>query len=604
MSVIDEVKQKTDIAEIVGQYVTLRKSGRNLSAPCPFHSEKHPSFFVYPEQQSWHCFGACNTGGDVFSFLMKKEGYDFGEALRVLAERAGVELPSYRREDQHREEKDVYFRMNETAAVWFHNNLLNSPAADKARQYVEKRGYSQQTVTDFTLGYALNEWEALKKYLIEKEFEEQDLVTGGLLYQNEDGRTTDRFRGKVIIPIRDARGRVTGFGARVLDDSLPKYVNSPQTPTFDKSATLYAIDRAAPAIRKAGQAVIMEGYMDVLTAHQHGVTNAVASMGTAITETQVNILKRMTKNLVLAMDADAAGEEAMLRTVGHENLLGAEIKVVVLPEGQDPDDVIKGGVAAWQELIGKAVPLLDFLFQKTTENLDMNTPQNKADVANKLMPVVANLENNERLAHYVRELSKLLKTDVNTVQDSISEFKRNLKNKALVKRQTSTTSPRTPSMPRALKAAMSSPLEDYLLALLMANPALRGHAEAPEPDFFSRSDNREIFRVLRSIDAPGDTTVEVLKDALEPALHEHVDEIAGRVLPITKNAAELKYVDCLYRLKDNYLKTLLASRAASHGAGEEDEEASETFIRENVNYTAGRKEVDTHRKNNRSGSRR
>ena len=170
MSVIDEVKQKTDIAEIVGQYVTLKKSGRNLSAPCPFHSEKHPSFFVYPEQQSWHCFGACNTGGDVFSFLMKKEGYDFGEALRVLAERAGVELPSYRREDARKEEKEPYYRMNEAAAVWFHNNLLNSPAAEPARKYVEKRGYTPQTVTDFTLGFALNEWEALKNYLLEKGF--------------------------------------------------------------------------------------------------------------------------------------------------------------------------------------------------------------------------------------------------------------------------------------------------------------------------------------------------------------------------------------------------------------------------------------------------
>jgi DNA primase len=594
MSVIDEVKQKTDIAEIVGQYVTLRKSGRNLSAPCPFHSEKHPSFFVYPEQQSWHCFGACNTGGDVFSFLMKKEGYDFGEALRVLAERAGVELPSYRREDQHREEKDVYFRMNEAAAVWFHNNLLNAPAAEKARQYVARRGYSQQTVTDFTLGYAPNEWEALKKYLLEKEFEEKDLVTGGLLYQNEDGRTTDRFRGKLIIPIRDARGRVTGFGARVLDDSLPKYVNSPQTPTFDKSATLYAIDRAAATIRKQERAVIMEGYMDVLTAHQHGVTNAVASMGTAITETQVNILKRMTKNLVLAMDADAAGEEAMLRTVGHENLLGAEIKVVVLPEGQDPDDVIKSGVAAWQELIGKAVPLLDFLFQKTTENLDLSKAGDKSKAAEKLVPVLRNLNDRVRQTHYFQLLARLLNVDVPTLMSLRSA------RPAPVRRA---AAPASNAFNR--KVAGKSALEDYLLALLMANPVLRGHAEAPEPAFFSRSDNREIFRVLRSIDAPGDTTVEVLKDALEPALHEHVDEIAARVLPVTKNAAELKYVDCLYRLKDNYLKTLLASRAASHGAaGEEDEEDSEAFIRENVNYTAGRKEVDTHRKNNRSGSRR
>ncbi len=589
MSVIDEVKQKTDIAEIVGQYVTLKKSGRNLSAPCPFHSEKHASFFVFPEQQTWHCFGACGTGGDVFSFLMKKEGYDFGEALRVLAERAGVELPSYRREDQHREEKDVYFRMNEAAAVWFHNNLLNSPAAEKARQYLEKRGYTKQTVSDFTLGYALNEWEALKKYLAEKEFEEKDLVNGGLLYQNEDGLTTDRFRNKVIIPIRDARGRVTGFGARVMDDSLPKYVNSPQTPTFDKSATLYAIDRAAGNIRKQDRAIVMEGYMDVLTAHQHGVTNAVASMGTAITETQVGILKRMSRNLVLAMDADAAGEEAMLRTVGHENTLGAEIKVVVLPEGKDPDDVIKGDVSGWEQLVEKAVPLLDFLFTKTTEKLDLTQAGDKSRAAEKLVPVLRAMTDTVRQAHYFQLLARLLSVDVATLMAMRS-----------ARPSAARRAPAPASKAFAKKIAGTTAIEDYLLALLVANPGLRGHAEQPEPGFFTRSDNREIFQALRHVTAASDDTPQVLKEVLDPALHEHVDEVASRVLPITKNAAEMKYIDCLYRLKDNYLKNLLASR--TDAAGEPAD--MDAFIEENKTFTAGRKEIDTHRRNRQSGSRR
>jgi DNA primase len=593
MSVIDEVKQKTDIVEIVGQYVTLRKSGRNLSAPCPFHSEKHPSFFVYPEQQSWHCFGACNTGGDVFSFIMKKEGYDFGEALRVLAERAGVELPAYRREDARKEEKDVYFRMNEAAAVWFQNNLLNTAAAEKARQYVEQRGYTRETVNDFTLGYAPGEREALKTYLLEKGFEEKDLVTGGLLYQNEDGRTGDRFRGKLIIPIRDARGRVTGFGARVLDDSLPKYVNSPQTPTFDKSGTLYAIDRAAPSIRKQERAVFMEGYMDVLTAHQHGVTNAVASMGTAITETQVNILRRMSKNLVLAMDADAAGEEAMLRTVGHENTLGAEIKVVVLPEGKDPDDVIRADAGEWEKLVEGAVPLLDFLFRKTTEGLDLSTAGDKSRAAEKLVPVLRNMNDTVRQAHYYQLLARLLDVDVPTLMS--------------LRGPRPAAARRPAARPTAAfdkKLAGKSALEDYLLALLMANPVLRTHEEKPEPAYFSRSDNREIFQALGGVTAAGDETPRALKEALDPVLHEHVDEIAARVMPVTKSAAELKYVDCLYRLKDNYLKSLLASRAASHAAGGDENEDNDTFIRGNVNISEGRRDVDTHRKTKRSGSRR
>src|SRR4030042_6805869 len=281
MSAIDEVKQKLDIAEVIGQYATLKKAGRNLSALCPFHSEKHPSFFVYPEQQSWHCFGACNTGGDVFAFVMKKEGLDFGEALRLLARRAGVTLPSYAAAEGKKEEKEEFFLANDAAALYYHNLLLNSPAAAKAKSYVEKRGFTAKTISDFQIGFSLDSWDALKLYLMEKGHSEKTLITAGLLVEAEKGKPFDFFRGKLMIPIRDARGRVTGFGARVLDDSLPKYINSPQTPTFDKSGTLYGIDRTAAGIRKQDKAIIMEGYMDVIMAHQCGVTNAVASMGTA-----------------------------------------------------------------------------------------------------------------------------------------------------------------------------------------------------------------------------------------------------------------------------------------------------------------------------------
>src|SRR3972149_4239765 len=229
MSAIDEIKQKLDIVEVIGQYATLKKAGRNLTTLCPFHSEKHPSFFVYPEQQSWHCFGACSTGGDVFAFIMKKEGLDFGEALRTLAQRAGVALPSRERPEEKKEEKEEFFQVNEAAAVYYHNLLLNSPAASKAKSYVEKRGLMPKTIGDFQLGFALDSWDALKNYLREKGHSEKTLITAGLLYEDEKGRSSDRFRGKLIIPIRDIKGRVTGFGARVLDDSEPKYKNSPQS---------------------------------------------------------------------------------------------------------------------------------------------------------------------------------------------------------------------------------------------------------------------------------------------------------------------------------------------------------------------------------------
>src|SRR4030042_6286499 len=211
MSVIDEVKQKLDITEVIGQYAPLKKAGRNLTALCPFHSEKPPSFFVYPEQQSWHCFGACNTGGDVFAFVMKKEGLDFGEFLKLLARRAGVTLPSYTAAEGKKEEKEEFFRANDAAALYYHNLLLNSPAAAAAKKYVEKRGFTAKTISDFQIGFAPDSRDALKLYLMERDYTEKTLVTAGLLYQDEQGKTFDRFRGKLMIPIRDIKGRVPGL---------------------------------------------------------------------------------------------------------------------------------------------------------------------------------------------------------------------------------------------------------------------------------------------------------------------------------------------------------------------------------------------------------
>ncbi|OGO07189.1 MAG: DNA primase, partial [Chloroflexi bacterium RBG_13_57_8] len=321
------------------------------------------------------------------------------------------------------EEKEPYFSVNEAAALYFHNLLLNSPAAARAKNYVEKRGFTLKTIGDFHLGYSLDSWDALKNYLKEKGHGEETASAAGLLVKGEDGRTYDRFRGKLMIPIRDIRGRVTGFGARVLDDSLPKYVNSPQGPTFDKSGTLYGIDRAAAAVRKQDRAIIMEGYMDVIMAHQCGVANAVASMGTAITETQVNILKKLSKNLVLSLDADAAGEEAMLRTVGYENLLNAEMRVILLPAGKDPDEVIKEDPGRWEGLVAKAVPLVDFLFEKTTAGLDMDTARDKSAAVDRLLPVVAEINDPIRQAHYLQKLAALVKVDLNTIKASLGRLK-------------------------------------------------------------------------------------------------------------------------------------------------------------------------------------
>jgi DNA primase len=598
MSAIDEVKQKTDIVEVIGQYVTLKKAGRNLTALCPFHSEKNPSFFVYPEQQSWHCFGACNTGGDVFAFIMRKEGLDFGEALRLLAQRVGITLPSRMEPQEKKEEKEEFYKVNDAAALYFNNLLLNHPAAEKARNYVEKRGFSSKTIADFQLGFSLDSWEALKQYLTEKGHNENTMLDAGLLIKAKDGlparsvpakagRTHDRFRGKLMFPIHDIKGRTIGFGARVLDDSLPKYVNSPQTPTFDKSATLYAIDRAAAEIRKQDMAIIMEGYMDVITAHQSGVANAVACMGTAITETQVNVLKKLSRNLVLALDADAAGEDAMLRTVGYENILDAEIRVIVLPEGRDPDDIIKEDINAWKELVSQAVPLLDYMFEKTTASLNLATARDKSLAVDRLLPIVAEINNPVRQAHYLQKLAGMVRVDMNTIKASLSRIK-----PTPVRRRAPASRPATGTQ----KPLVSSSREEYLLALLLQNPELKEISEDLSPEYFESSENREIFTAWLAAD-----DMSSLREHLEPAIHEHLDVIINRNLPATRNNIEQRYVDCVMEMRKRYLRSLAARKAeALHDVKEAG--ADSAWLEEDIKISHQLKELDARKSTKRNPS--
>ena len=547
MSVIDEVKQKTDIVEVVSQYATLAKSGKTFKALCPFHSEKHASFFVYPEQQSWHCFGACGTGGDVFSFVMKKEGIDFGEALRLLAERAGVTIPTRLEREDRKEEREELYQINEAAAQYFHNLLLNATAGEKARNYVDSRGFSQQTVADFQLGFSLDSWESLKQYLLERSYTDSQLMEAGLIVETEGGRTHDRFRGRLVFPIRDARGRTVGFGARALDDSMPKYLNSPQTPLFDKSSILYGIDRAAGAIRKQDMAVIVEGYIDVITAHQNGINNVVASMGTAVTETQVTTLKKMSRNLVLALDADTAGEEAMLRAVSYENTLDAEVRVVILPEGKDPDDMIKEDVTIWQQLVANAVPIVDYTFDMVTAGLDLTTPRDKSLARGKLLSIIDEIRDTTRQTHYLQKLALLTKTNYRVLETALKEAKYKASKRL-------TPEPKPEAIKRALRPYLSSPLEEDCLTLLLQHPELKDSCEVILPDYFEHSENREIFTAWQQAADP-----DSLKEKLDPALHEYLDSLVNkRLLP---NQLELRYAEYLRQLRIRFLKSLEAKRA-------------------------------------------
>jgi len=547
MGVIDEVKQRTDIVEAVSQYTTLKKAGRTFRALCPFHSEKHPSFFVYPEQQSWHCFGACNTGGDIFSFIMKKEGIDFGEALRLLAQKAGVTIPSRFEQDTGKEERERLYQVDQAAAQYFHNLLLNSPVGERARSYFTSRGLSQKTIIDFQLGFSLNSWDALKQYLMERGYTESELLTAGLVIEAEAGGTHDRFRNRLMFPIHDIRGRIVGFGARVLDDSLPKYLNSPQTLIFDKSSCLYGISLAAAAIRQQNLVVIVEGYMDVITAHQNDFNNVVASMGTSVTEKQVGTLKRLTKNMALALDADAAGEEAMLRAVGYENTLDAEVKVIILPRGKDPDDVIREDAKIWQNLLEEALPIVDYTFNMVTSELDLSTARGKSLAVDKLLPIVAEMKDTVRQAHYLQKLARLAKVSQHSLEAALGRIK-----PSQGKRQAKEPSQET--VTQALHPLLSSPVEEYCLALLLQHPELKGRDEGLSSEYFENSENREIFSAWQQAN-----DLSLLKDGLDSAIWEHLDSLITRSLPA--NQIEQKYANCVLRLREKFLRSLEVKRA-------------------------------------------
>ncbi len=544
MSVIDEVKQRTDIVEVISQYTTLTKSGRTFRALCPFHSEKRPSFFVYPEQQSWHCFGACGTGGDVFSFIMKKQGIDFGETLRLLAQRAGVTIPSRSEPDTGKDERERLYQVNGAAAQYFHNLLLNSQAGERARNYLASRGLSPKTIIDFQLGFSLNSWESLKQYLLERGYTESELLEAGLVVETEDGKTHDRFRNRLLFPINDGRNRTTGFGARALDDSLPKYLNSPQTPIFDKSSSLYGINLATPAIRQQNLAVIVEGYTDVITAHQNGFTNVVATMGTSVTEKQVSSLKRLTKNMVLALDADTAGEEAMLRCVGYENTIDAEVKVVILPRDKDPDDVIKEDAKTWQHLLEEALPVVDYTFNMATFKLNLTTARDKSLAVDKLLPIIAEIKDNTRRDHYLTKLAKIAGASYRSMEAALSRIKSDRRARE----------PKSEAVARAVQPLRSSPIEEYCLTLLLQHLELKNKGESPLPEYFENSENREIFVAWQQAsDLPS------IKDKLDAAIWEHLDALINK--NILADQIEQRYTDCILNLRKKCLQNLEAKKA-------------------------------------------
>jgi len=460
MSTIETIKAKVDVVDEIGLVVSLSKSGKAFKGLCPFHNERTPSFYVFADSQSWHCFG-CNEGGDVFSFVQKQQNLEFRDALFYLAEKADVSVEEYAggNPEEERETQAIKERMrkmNEDALLWFHQMLLRSKEAAGAREYVKSRGIVPDTVVAFGLGYAPQgqSWDGLSRYLLAQGYTERELINGGLAREREEGKgggVYDYFRQRLIFPIRDMRGRVIGFGGRELGGGQPKYLNSPQTLLFEKNSVLYAIDMARDAIKQAKQVVIVEGYVDAVIAHQYGTKQTVACIGSAITEKHIQQLKKLTKQVTLALDPDAAGasatehgiQEALKtfdRTVVPVPLAGtpggrrrneprgiirleeqvdAEINVLQLPAGEDPDEVIRRDFAFWTNAVAHPLPLIDYYFATKTAGLNLREPTGQTAAAKRLLPVIGAISDRIKRDAYIRKLAAMISIDERSLYDEL-----------------------------------------------------------------------------------------------------------------------------------------------------------------------------------------
>jgi DNA primase len=492
MSMIDEVKARIDAVELISETVKLRRAGKNYTGFCPFHpNSRTPAFVVFPDSGTWRCFGQCNEGGDIFRFVMKKEGWDFRQALQFLAQRAGVELepqtPEKQEEDKHTERLRGLL---EEAVNFYRHYLLRHPSGQAALAYLKKRGLTPATIETFGLGYAPEGWETAVNYFSNKNYSADDLLQCGLVSERQQGGGVhDRFRNRIMFPIRDAMGKMCGFGARILDpNDVPKFLNSPQTALFDKGRLLYGLDQARKPIRAQDQVVIVEGYLDVIVLHQAGYPNTVSPMGTALSEDQLRMLKKFTRRIVLALDADAAGEKATLRGLDvarqamdrsdtlafdargllhHEARLQADLRVTTLPEGSDPDEVVLRDPAEWQRILDAARPVVTHVMETLAAGQNLDDPKVKSAIAAQVLPLIDDVPDAVERDAYRQRLARLLRVDERSLVVRQATAARP------ARRKTELAAPpgkRAAQPPAATSARLAEQLEQHILRLLLRQP--------------------------------------------------------------------------------------------------------------------------------------
>ncbi len=486
-SPIQEIKERLNVVDIIAGYLKLQKTGANYRAVCPFHSEKKPSFFVSPTRQLWRCFG-CGKSGDVFAFVQEIEGLEFGDALRILAQKAGVQLK--RQDPQVETQRKRLYDICELATKFFEKQLHASQTGKKAKEYLFKRGIKEEATKEWRVGFAPSSWEGLLSFLKQKGYSTGEIQRTGLVLESEKGKVYDRFRSRIIFPIFDLNSQPIGFGGRIFganqEDTVAKYLNIPNTLLYNKSKALYGLHKAKVPIRKQNECVLVEGYTDVIMSHQAGVENVVATSGTALTSAQLEILKRYSDKLITAFDMDIAGDSATKKGIELAEKQGFDIRVASISNGKDPADLIKESPQTWQNTIKQAKSILDFYFESAFLQYDKNTPAGKRDISKTLLPAISRIPNKIEQDHWVRELAKKLEVGEESVRQELKKY-----NNPILAQKESQEEPESPP-----KKTRKELIEERIISLALNEPASSDLMEEEAINCFS-SGYRQVIAAFK-----------------------------------------------------------------------------------------------------------
>ncbi|MBU0637039.1 MAG: DNA primase [Patescibacteria group bacterium] len=491
----EEIKSKLDIVEIIREYIQLKAAGINFRAVCPFHHEKTPSFIVSPEKQIWHCFG-CGKGGDIFSFVMEMENINFIEALKILASKAGVVLKKI--DPQLTSQRNRLLDIVEITSKYFHKILISSALAEQARQYLKNRGLTEKTINNWQIGYSLDKWDHLIIFLKNYGFNENEIFLAGLSVKKErSSGFIDRFRNRIMFPLSDVNGSIVGFSSRIMPDKeaiekFGKYINTPQTALYDKSKILFGLDKAKITIKKEDAAILVEGQMDVITAHQAGFTNVIATSGTALTIDQITMIKRYSTNLLLAFDMDKAGDLATERGIAQTMQTEINIKIIEIPQGKDPDEFIKTQPDEWLNVVARAKPVMQYYFDKTFIKLNFDQYNDKRQAIKILLPVIVKLGSKIEQDYWLKQLSQIINITEAILQEALEELRKKLKNSTLIN-----VDNQLADNNQLIKQNREEMLSELLLALIIKQPMqIEYVANRVGPDEIVGEINQLIYRSL------------------------------------------------------------------------------------------------------------